>query len=679
MIGWFYEPSFQNREKNMEEIKSSGGFDTLFCGETPVARILPAQGAEDTFEKLGEGVFLWKRKTKEPTDRMRMEALFLAKPDFTLIPGISYNGNGWGTMPEYVGDRDEDGTPWSFAFHRSTVPACTYSENKFFSFALMSFPNDNTASSLYAVQEGEKHVVIFPEEEKPRTLQRHFWNGPFQGTMEKRTEFKAILHTAPSDGTRFRYRTLLDAAWRLFAHPVKAPRKAEELYKLSLAFCDYLYGREPDGFAGFSTGAEWRRNGCVYQKHLHRYQLGWVGQNASMASALIYDYLKTGNRDHLEMGVEADDAWIRFGTLKKGLLASRVDRGEDRFFVDPSKDPDPMDWGEDTYEALANRVRRMREGHAYAIGKDGGIAMRHDACNLGTGAEGYFEAYELLKQAGIEKEAYLKCALDVCGFAMENQSPDGSFAKSWDEEGNLTAKDGTIGCFLILPLLTAHRLTGGENYLESARRGFDFYYGGLERDGFTTAGALDTYSIDKESASPLLKCALRLYETTGEKRYAEAAEKIGWYLCTWMMHFTVSYPPDCLIAKLGFDTFGSTSVSTPHQALDHYALRDVLSFLKLSEITGSRQWRERAAALWCAASQGISDGTLFINRRLRPAGSQDEAIFHTRWGRKISGPFGLSQWLPAWPCAFRLEDLRRLSDWSFFDEGLSAIEGSLQK
>jgi len=143
------------------------------------------------------------------------------------------------------------------------------------------------------------------------------------------------------------------------------------------------------------------------------------------------------------------------------------------------------------------------------------------------------------------------------------------------------------------------------------------------------------------------------------------------------MHFTIEYPDDCLISQLNYDTFGSTSVSTPHQALDQYALRDIISFLKLYEITGNIQWKERAVAFWCNTSQGVSDGTLFINKRLRPAGSQDEAIFHTRWGRHTAKPFGPSQWLPAWACAFRLENLRFVKDWSILDNGLTEINGKI--
>ena len=145
-----------------------------------------------------------------------------------------------------------------------------------------------------------------------------------------------------------------------------------------------------------------------------------------------------------------------------------------------------------------------------------------------------------------------------------------------------------------------------------------------------------------------------------------------------MMHFTVQYPADSLLGKMGYDTFGSTSVSTAHQALDQYALRDVISFMKLYELTGFAQWRERAIAFWCNACQCVSDGTQYINGRLRPAGAQDEAIFHTRWGRHGVKPFGPSQWLPAWPCAFRLENFRWHPDWTLFDTGLTEIEGQIK-
>ncbi len=540
----------------------------------------------------------------------------------------------------------------------------------------MAEANSNSACSLYKVDEGEKHVLIFPEEEQPKTLQRHFWGEPFQGTMEPRCDFEGILLVHPSDGSKFRYKGLLDFAWRYYGHKLKAPRKAEEIYRLSIAYTRFLYAKEKDGFTGFVSGSQWHRNIHSYKKKEHYYEIGWVGQSASMANALLYDHIQNGGNDNLPMAIEVHDSWLKYTETNGTFLSAKMGYLPSLklpYETMKAEDVDPWDWGDDMYESILNKVGKTHKRDA-----KGRLLINHDACNLGTGAEGYFEAYDLLKEIGIDKPEYLKAAFDTCDFALKSQDENGCFAKAWDSDGNVLAKNGTIGCFLILPLLTAYKKSTDKKYLNAALRAFEFYYQELEDNGFTTAGALDTYSIDKESASPLLRDALALYEITKDKKYVTCAEKIAWYLCTWTMHYTVNYPEDCLISQLGYDTFGSTSVSTPHQALDQYALRDVLSFLKIYEITGYVQWKERAVAFWCNACQGISDGTLFINRRLRPAGSQDEAIFHTRWGRHVSKPFGLSQWLPAWPCAFRLENLRWCKDWSIFDRGLTEIEGHLK-
>ncbi|MBQ7660543.1 MAG: hypothetical protein IJS44_00635 [Clostridia bacterium] len=659
----------------MVEIKNLDGAFYVFANGTPYAKILAADGAADSFEQIEDGAWKWHRKTAAPTDRMKMEMVLLGEATFTLVPGISYNGNGWGSLAEYVGDNFE-GTPWTWASHRATIPSCTYSENDRISVVLMAAnENDSSACSLYKTEDGERHVLLFPEEEGPKTLQRHFWGEPFYGKMEPRSDFDAVILAYASDGTRHRYKNLLDFAFRYFGHGIAAPRTAKQLYDLSIAYSRYLFEREQNGFASFTMGAQWHLGTTSYKKTEHRYELSWVGQSASMANAFIYDYIKTGDKENLDMALEALDSWLKEGKHPCGLLDARIDFDDWRYLEFPADyKPDRWKLGECAYESHIGFV-----GKKFRRAPDGKILLQNDACNNGGGADCYFEAYDLLKSIGIEKPEYLEAAYGVCDFALKKQDEEGAFAKSFDDDGNILAKKGTIGCFFILPILTAYKKSGDKKYLDSALRAFDFYYGALERDGFTTAGALDTYSIDKESSSPLLRDALALYDITGDKKYVAAAEKIAWYLCTWMMHFTVKYPADSLIGKMGYDTFGSTSVSTPHQALDQYALRDVLSFLRLYELTGYIQWKERAIAFWCNACQCISDGTMYINGRLRPAGAQDEAIFHTRWGRHGVPPFSPSQWLPAWPCAFRLENFRWHPDWSIFDVGLDEITGKINR
>ncbi|MDR1291503.1 MAG: hypothetical protein LBK06_09910, partial [Planctomycetaceae bacterium] len=62
----------------------------------------------------------------------------------------------------------------------------------------------------------------------------------------------------------------------------------------------------------------------------------------------------------------------------------------------------------------------------------------------------------------------------------------------------------------------------------------------------------------------------------------------------------------------------------------------------------------------------VSDGTLEINARIRPAGSQNEAFFESNWFAGSSRE-RINSWLVAWPCAFRLETLRRLNDFQLDD------------
>ena len=208
--------------------------------------------------------------------------------------------------------------------------------------------------------------------------------------------------------------------------------------------------------------------------------------------------------------------------------------------------------------------------------------------------------------------------------------------------------------------------------MESAKAAFDFYYGEFDRNGFTTAGALDTYCIDKESASPLLAAALALYAQTRDAALLQKAQNVAWYLCTWMMHYRVEYSKDTVCGQIGYDTFGMTAVSTAHNAIDQYAVHDVLSFFKLAELTGNSIWQRYALAFWCSTTQLVSDGTLSVAGHVRPAGSQDEAVYHTRWSRRTLGPYQPTQWLVAWPGAFRMDILRKCPDWRILDCGTAA-------
>ena len=623
------------------EMKQSGDAYELTDGKTVLLTIPARADAVDSFEKIEDGAYKWTRKLNAPTDKMQLTFDTAHAPLYTVVPAVNYNGNGWGDSEEYVGDSFE-GTPWTYEWHRVMIPACTYTEmDNDYAVAMMAVQDDTPSCSMYKTESGmERHALIWPEQAGPKMLGRHEWKEAYMGTMEPRDTFEAILVAFPVETRRHQIRSLLDFAWRFYGHKLPAPMQPEDMWRYSIAFMKSLWTLEKDGFVAFNRGLQWYKSTCFYAKRDQiKYELGWVGQSASASNTLLYEYLRTGDKDAYEKASMCLDAWPKYTKLEgvEGLVQIKFDGAP----VDQTRD------------------------------------IPIDACNLGQGATQYFLAADLMEKCGTPRPEYIDYAMGMVNFVVSHQKESGEFAKSWNKDGSVRQQNGTIGAFLIPPVLEAYKRTGDAKYRESAVRAFDCYYKELSDNGFTTAGALDTYCIDKESASPLLEAALALYDVTKDEKYVACAEDVAWYISTWMMHYTAKYPADTTLAKIGYDTLGITAVSTAHNAVDQYCLRDVRSFLKLYDITGKKQWQERGTALWCAASQLISDGTLCIRGKVRPAGSQDEAVFQTRWGRPTLPPFNPSEWLVMWPCAFRMETLRATEDWSVFRRGVDTIDGKI--
>ena len=107
----------------MIQLMKKGRDTCFFADHIQVARAIGREGCTDSFEMVDEGVYLWKREC-EPCVNMEMELRACYLPDFTMIPGVNYNGNGWGTFCEYTSDRYH-GQPWKYGWHRAAVAAMT--------------------------------------------------------------------------------------------------------------------------------------------------------------------------------------------------------------------------------------------------------------------------------------------------------------------------------------------------------------------------------------------------------------------------------------------------------------------------------------------------------------------------------------------------------------------------
>jgi hypothetical protein len=278
----------------------------------------------------------------------------------------------------------------------------------------------------------------------------------------------------------------------------------------------YSIGNENYGSheIGAKERYEWARLVTESAKMM-KYEIGWCGQNASLAVSFLYHAQMHGDEEARRIGYAVLDSWLEKARSPQGLLLTRYD---------------PPD-------------------------------MPIDAVNLGGAGLQFFEAFRIARLLGDDKPAYREAALEICDFAIKRQRLDGGIGVRWDQVGKALQLQGTAGAYLILPLAEAFLETEKEQYKITAVRAFTYYYNEFHRGGYGTAGALDTSCIDKESVIPLLKGALLLHRATGFTRYLQWAEEAAWYLSTWQWHHTVAYAQDTVHHRMGYDTFGGTAVS----------------------------------------------------------------------------------------------------------------------
>ena len=127
--------------------KTDYGWALSLSGKAAVSIQTPA-GCNDTFEPLGDYALRWTRKTETPVDRMKLTVQYAGEPRYFQVPAVNYNGNGWGSGAQYSGYRCGD-TPWSYAWHRIAIPACTYTESDRFAVALFGEEKGGMSCSVY--------------------------------------------------------------------------------------------------------------------------------------------------------------------------------------------------------------------------------------------------------------------------------------------------------------------------------------------------------------------------------------------------------------------------------------------------------------------------------------------------------------------------------------------------
>lgn len=543
--------------------------------------------------------------------------------EFTLIPCVSVNGNAWGSGKEPKG-LALDGKPWVFAANRCAIPACTLSENTDTVFALFAAPEDEaslvSSCSLHREADGTmRHRIWYPYVEEPLSYISRDLYGPAHQNhirLAPGETFSASICCFicaprwPFFGTA----ALEDEYLTRFPMEKQPARDAESLWTLGVAYAKALCVCDHPGRRVLGIGYSWDEQAGSFTLNPHA-EIGWCGQNAAYARMLIRDYMRHGHEDSLSLALDVLDAWAEDTVFPTGLLCVHYEKKD---------------------------------------APDGPVS---DTCNLGFAARELLLSYRLLKEIGIDKPRYLQSARGICDFFTRERDGSTGFGKAWNcKSGQCVSDEGTVGAYLIPALVEMHRECGDARYLDTARRAFAFYMA-RDLDRFMcTAGALDTDCIDKETSGALLIGGLMLYEQTDDEEYLIAAQKAGYYFCSFMYHYDVPYPPQADFSVHSFTTYGTTAVSVQHHHVDAWGVFLVPWFLKLASMTGDSLWEKRARALWSSFTYGIAGPEdRYAHGRMRPIGSQNEGWMHCRWCSREQHVAGtMNDWLVAWPGAYRL-------------------------
>ncbi len=205
------------------------------------------------------------------------------------------------------------------------------------------------------------------------------------------------------------------------------------------------------------------------------------------------------------------------------------------------------------------------------------------------------------RRRGVARGAWLTWARSYGDWLLAHQNPDGSFYRSYALSGRPASTSTADSSHVVAFLCDLASATGEGVYLSCALRTAGHLWNAFHREGLYFGGTLDNPDcIDKEASALALDGYLRLYESTRDRQWLEAADRSARWCETWIIAWEIPMPTEPEVPRFyapGHTTVGLQLITTGFSAVDMFLGRQAGDFLRLARYTGDRHWTEAARIL----------------------------------------------------------------------------------
>jgi hypothetical protein len=351
------------------------------------------------------------------------------------------------------------------------------------------------------------------------------------------------------------------SAWDNLEEEEPPPVQLSKIERTLWEAIDYHWV-ERDGVAGYVTRID--RDGNPYTSLTPTLAVAWCCPTMMLAWLALRRSLKFRNSKLAERPLRAAQFFVKKGDLGNGLFKTHFDLSSGKW-----------------------------------------IDENCNAVQLGGGVYWILRCIRLLNHRTpsgfnlhIDKDRWLKFALNFCELAIRTQLPEGAFPSRWAFDGKPLDAERAMGVHAARAVLEAYSLTLQKKYLKSVENGAHYYIEHCVKKEAGYGDCTDVLSTTNENdASGLADLLIELYRITWQEEYLNAAIRVAEYCLSFMFTYNVYFPPETDCGRRGMKTRGCSAISPETACVCPFFSLQANTFIELYKLTGDNCWKDYAITM----------------------------------------------------------------------------------